>query len=78
MALWKEVFSMVTLGLLCGWYFFILFLIPTLVLACVYGSLLVRYSAGTTLALLVALSVTKLDFTPRPAFMYAWYALPQP
>jgi diacylglycerol O-acyltransferase 2, plant len=68
MALWKHVIAYITLGLLCGWYYFLMVLYPLLF----YGIYHKSYLAGAILALLVTLTFTRLDHKPWKAFQYCW------
>lgn len=68
MGLLKHVFAYVTLGLLCGWYYFLLVLLPTLLFLAYRGS----YIAGFILASFIALTVTPLTHEPWEPFMYCW------
>ena len=46
-------------------------LAPVLLYFCVWGGTVTKPMATTTLTILIGLTVSKLDHTPRPAFMYA-------
>ena len=71
MSLGSQLYATIVLGLLCGWYFLILILVPALTyLTYVYGS----FTTGTLLAGLFAMTVAPLDHTPDPSFMYSsWW-----
>jgi hypothetical protein len=58
----------VKLGLLTGWYYFLLILFPTLIILSFYGS----YTAMATLGAFVYLSISPLKHEPWEAFMYSW------
>ena len=64
----RHAVAYVTLGLLCGWYFFLLFLYPVLIYWAYHGSVV----AGTVLAIFVALTVAPLRHEPEEWFMYSW------
>lgn len=66
--LWKHAFCYVTLGLLCGWYFLILFLYPTLLYLAWCGS----YIAGGIFLLFMILTFIPLKFKHWEGFMYCW------
>lgn len=68
MALWKHAIAYVTLGLLCGWYYFVLLLFPVLLILAVRGS----YVAGAIFVGLIGLSVIPLKFNVWEGFMYSW------
>ena len=68
MSFLPHAFAYVTLGLLCGWYYFLLLLFPTLIYFICYGS----YIAGTILAIFIILSITPLSHEPWEPFMYSW------
>ena len=64
----NHIFAATTLGLLCGWYYFLLILYPTLIYLSYKGS----YIAVTILAMFVILSITPLKHEPWKPFMYSW------
>lgn len=64
----KHVFCYVTLGLLCGWYFFILLLVPVLSFFAFYGSWIAR----GILTVLAILTVVPLNHEPWVPFMKSW------
>lgn len=64
MAFHRHLIAYVTLGLLCGWYYIICLLYPTLIFLALRGSVL----AGTVLALFVALTMIPLKSEPWEAF----------
>lgn len=66
--LWKHAFAYVTLGLLCGWYYFMLILFPILLILAVRGS----YIATAALLTLIVLAVIPLKFKTWEGFMYCW------
>lgn len=68
MPLWKEAIAYVTLGLLCGWYYFIMILYPILIFLIIRGS----YIAGAIFLTLIYLTFVPLKFKPWEAFMYCW------
>lgn len=69
MGVFRHIVAYVTLGLLCGWYYFLLILYPTcLYLAYYYRSLF----AGGILVVLVTLTFTPLKHEPEEWFMYSW------
>jgi 2-acylglycerol O-acyltransferase 2 len=68
MSAFRHAVAYVTLGLLCGWYFFLLFLYPVLIYWAYHGSVV----AGTVLAIFVALTVAPLRHEPEEWFMYSW------
>lgn len=68
MGILQHAFAYVTLGLLCGWYYFLLLLFPILMYLSYKGS----YSAGFVLASLIVLSFTPLQHEPWEPFMYSW------
>ena len=49
MPLWKHAFAYITLGLLCGWYYMLMFLYPLLMFLTYRGS----YAAGVTLLTII-------------------------
>ena len=68
MGILQHAFAYVTLGLLCGWYYFLILLFPILLYLSFKGS----YSAGFVLATLIILSFTPLQHEPWEPFMYSW------
>lgn len=68
MGFFRHFFAYVTLGLLCGWYYFLLLLFPTLIYLICKGSLV----AGAVLLAFVILSITPLTHEPWEPFMYSW------
>jgi hypothetical protein len=68
MGFFQHAFAYVTLGLLCGWYYFLLILLPVLIYVSIKGS----YIAGFILASLITLSFTPLTHEPWEPFMYSW------
>jgi hypothetical protein len=66
MPLWKHVIAYVTLGLLCGWYQFVMVLVPCLI----YGSWRGSYVAIGVLTSFVVATVVPLTFKPWKWFMY--------
>ena len=71
MTMKSHIYATVALGLLCGWYFLILLLVPVLI----YLTYMYRlFTTGTILAGLFAMTIVPLDHTPDPAFMYSpWW-----
>jgi 1-acyl-sn-glycerol-3-phosphate acyltransferase len=67
MPLWKHAIAYVTLGLLCGWYYFIMMLYPVLLILAVRGS----YIAGGVLLGFIILSVVPLKYKVWNGFMYS-------
>jgi diacylglycerol O-acyltransferase 2, plant len=68
MSLWKHVFAYVTLGLLCGWYYFIMVLYPTLIYFSWKGSIIAR----SIFALFMIMTFIPLKFKVWDGFMYCW------
>lgn len=68
MSLPRHLFAIVTLGLLCGWYYFILLLYPILAIFALRGSMI----ALVVLLTFISLSVIPLQYKPWPAFMSCW------
>eukprot|EP01031_Cornospumella_fuschlensis_P040686 gene40686-49608_t len=68
MPLWKHAIAYVTLGLLCGWYYFIMLLYPTLLILMHRGS----YIAGAIFVLFITLTFTPLDYKCWTAFQYSY------
>lgn len=68
MALWKHAIAYVTLGLLCGWYYFILLLYPILLIFAARGS----YLAGTIFLAFITLSLVPIKHEAWEGFMYCW------
>jgi 2-acylglycerol O-acyltransferase 2 len=68
MDVFSHIFAALTLGLLSGWYYFVLILLPILV----YWSYYSR-TAASFLAFIIAITIIPLDYTPRPKFMTAWF-----
>lgn len=68
MAWWRHAIAYVTLGLLCGWYYFLLVLYPFLLFAMYRGS----YLAGAIFTFFIAISFTPLDHNVWPAFTSHW------
>lgn len=68
MPLWKHAFAYVTLGLLCGWYYFLLILYPVLLFLAFRGS----YIAAVIFVTFIILSVTPIKHKAWDAFMYCW------
>ncbi len=65
MARWKHAIAYITLGLLCGWYYFIILLYPTLIFSAFQGS----YLAGSIFAIFIALTISPLKFKPWQPFL---------
>lgn len=64
----RELVAMCTLGLLCGWYYLLLLLIPYLIVLIVnYHSIV----ASSILGLLVLLTLIPIKHEPWTAFMYS-------
>jgi len=68
MPLWKHAFAYVTLGLLCGWYQFILILYPTLIGLTIMG----YHIAGAILLVFLILQFIPLKYEVWEDFMYCW------
>lgn len=69
MLFWRHAFAYVTLGLLCGWYFLMLLLIPLLVIGMLYFR---STFAGCIFALLFGLTIAPLNHNPWVGFMNCW------
>jgi hypothetical protein len=71
MTLASHVYATLLLGLLCGWYFLVLGLVPILFFLSLYYR---SYLAGSLLAFLGALSFSPLNHSPNTRFMYSvWW-----
>eukprot|EP01040_Poterioochromonas_malhamensis_P003166 gene3166-3374_t len=68
MSLFRHTIAYVTLGLLCGWYYFIFLLYPTLIILALRGS----YVAGSIFAFFLFLTYVPLSYEPWEDFMYCW------
>ena len=68
MGFFRYIFASITLGLLCGWYYFLLILFPTLIYLSCQGSSI----AASIFAVFILLSVTPLTYEPWEPFMYSW------
>lgn len=68
MALHRHIIAYITLGFLCGWYYFLLILYPTLIVFILRGS----YVAGAILAAFIYLTVIPLPKTHWNDFMYGY------
>lgn len=68
MGFFNHIFAATTLGLLCGWYYFLLLLYPTLIYLSYNGS----YIAVSFLVVFIILSITPLKHEPWEPFMYSW------
>lgn len=69
LSFFEHTIAYVTLGLLCGWYYLLLFVLPILFYSSVvYRSVL----AIATLATLIILSIIPLSHDPWPFFMNCW------
>lgn len=68
MSLWRHAFAYVTLGLLCGWYYFLMLFFPFLIICIVRGS----YVAATVLVFFVTLSIIPLKHKHWDGFMYSF------
>jgi hypothetical protein len=68
MGFFEHAFAYITLGLLVGWYYFLLILYPVLIGLSIYGS----YVAMGVLATFIILSITPLKHEPWEPFMYSW------
>jgi hypothetical protein len=64
----KELFAMITLGLICGWYYFCFILVPFFLYFTWCGS----YIAIAGLTMFFVLTVVPLNFEPWREFMYSW------
>lgn len=64
----SHAFAYVTLGLICGWYYFLLILLPILLFCAVKGSLI----ALVVLITLIALTFAPLKHEPWLDFMFSW------
>ena len=67
-----ELYAILVLFFLCGWYFIILIAVPILMYFAFYGSIL----SGTILAILITLSILPLNHSPNTKFMYSSYWKP--
>jgi hypothetical protein len=76
MSLLSELYAMVSLGLICGWYFFILILVPILIYFIVYDNGIAHNICTFIFVFLGTLTVLPLDHTPNTAFMYARFWKP--
>ncbi len=63
-----ELFCIVTLGLVCGWYQFLLVVTPFVGYYALSGSLV----AIALLTALVVFSITPLNHNPNTTVMYSW------
>lgn len=68
MSLFRHTIAYVILGLLCGWYYFIFLLYPTLIILALRGS----YVAGSIFAFFLFLTYVPLSYEPWEDFMYCW------
>jgi hypothetical protein len=68
MPLWEHIFAYITLGLLCGWYHFLISLNLTLLYFTIRGS----YTAGAVILVFIILSILPLRHEPWNAFMNSW------
>lgn len=66
----EHIFAEVTLGLLCGWYYFLIFLVYPLLLYYIFVERSVV--AGTITAVLITLSFLPLKHQPWQEFMNSW------
>ncbi len=64
MVWYRHLFAYVTLGLLCGWYYVMLFTLPTLLYFAIKGSII----AGTIFAIFMGLTFVPLKFKPWDGF----------
>jgi hypothetical protein len=69
MPTWKYIIACITLGLLCGWYYFIFLLYPTLIYLIYSRSSVI---AGSILVLFLTLTYWPLKFKHWEAFMYSY------
>lgn len=65
----RHLFAYITLGLLCGWYYFLLVLLPTL---CFFAIFFRSMLALFVLVALIVLSVYPLNHKPWIGFMNCW------
>lgn len=73
LSLFKHVFCMCTLGLLCGWYYFLLFLFPFLLIGAFTTSIpYVQIVSISIVSFLVILSIIPIKHEPWTYFMYSW------
>lgn len=68
MGFFNHLFCYITLGLLCGWYYFLLFLFPVLI----YYSICLNWIAILISFIFVIISIIPLKHEPWEAFMYSW------
>lgn len=64
----KHIFAYITLGLLCGWYYFLLLFTPFLL----YGISIQSYFAIFLFFIFLIISILPLSYEPWEAFMYSW------
>ena len=62
MNLFRHMVAYITLGLLCGWYYFLLILYPTMIYLAYFHR---SFVAGGVLALFIALTFTPLQHEPQ-------------
>ena len=68
--IFEHIFAEVTLGLLCGWYYFLIFLIYPALLYYIFIEKSII--AGSITALLITLSLIPLQHQPWKGFMNSW------
>ena len=64
----SELFCVLTLGLLVGWYYILLLALPILFYLSIHGNIY----AITTQVILATLSIVPLSYKPWKAFMNSW------
>ncbi len=69
MVSWKGAFAYITLGLLCGSYYFVVILYCLLIILMWSGSVL----AGVVFLLLIMLSIIPVEYRPWAAFRYGFH-----
>ena len=62
MNMFRHMVAYVTLGLLCGWYYFLLILYPTMIYLAYFHR---SYLAGCVLAVFITLTFTPLKHEPQ-------------
>ena len=62
MGLFRHLVAYITLGLLCGWYYFLLILYPTMIYLAYFHR---SFVAGGVLAVFIALTFTPLEHEPQ-------------
>ena len=70
----RQIFAMISLGLLCGWYYFILILYPFLLYTSIFStSFNIRIISIITFVTFIVLSVIPIKFPQYSnEFLYSW------